>query len=287
MGVVQTYRIFQDQIKDSGWEINVLTARMTRTIHGTFPTGTKYDDTLLWYPEKVPSIRKVGQAHPSRPNTFVRALSSTPLSNNDFSIHEHYEGIGQPGYVSNRDSIQMQVVRNYDRFGNVTLIPYKPTPADSTQTQLVKPRHIANLQKIISLPCIRFTAMCLTADRQYFHRVENMVNGAPFNNYPPRTWLVLSVKSHTENNKLHRVDGVLCYKKETWDGVGLYLDANGNKVEGMTPFPTPDVWATSTTGLVTGLGMDPGQTPNGWRRWQQYDETPFDTFVKFTSAETP
>lgn len=284
MGAVQTARIFPDKIEDGSWEINALVARVTRTFHGTFPSYTKYDDKLLWYPELVPAIPKIGQAHPSRKDTFVRALSSTGLSNNDFKILAHYEGIGQPGYVSDRDSIQMQVIRNFDIYGNVTLVPYKPTPGDNTSTQLVKPRHIANLQKIIDLPCIRFTVYCLTDARKIYLKLKNTVNMSSFNGDPARTWLVLSMKSHTDNNRLHRVDGVLCYKKETWDGVGLYLDANGNKVEGMTPFPTPDEWATSTQGLVTGKGMDPGATPNGWRRWKQYQETNFDPFNKFTGV---
>jgi hypothetical protein len=269
--------VHADLIAESSWEITALTRRITRKYNlSNIGTGEGLLSTnAIWGAEDVTDIPKVGTTYPGLTDTYVRAVSARGVSNNMLEVLVHYEGPGKPGYLINEDSIQMQAVKNWDIFGNVTEVPYKPVIADSALLTVWKPRHIADVNIVRMIPCVRFTLMTNVLTASLLRLTENRVTETDFRGRPPRTWLVLSIKTQTENNKLIRVSGVLAYKQETWDGWGLYLDSNGAKVEGMTPFPAFNALAQDTTALVDAKITDPNGTlnsdANGWRRFMMYE----------------
>lgn len=292
-------KLIADLIDESGFELNALTCSLTRT-YKIYNVGfggsqgsvqSKDLTTYIWGVGNVQNFPRIGDAHPSRFSpatidtsytfplrTYVRAITIKPIGDNQFTGLVHYEGTGDPGFTADFDSIQAQLIKNFDIYGNTTLIPYSPSLILATAQQKVKPLHIADINDTVMYPCVKFVKMCNYQETIALRNLENTVNGLAFGGGSPGTWLCLSVRAQTDNNKLWRVAGVLVYKPESWVATGLYLDANGNKVSGTSKFPTQQQLLNGdNSGLIGPNGTlvnTQGTPPSGWRRFQMKQINP-------------
>lgn len=90
---------------------------------------------------------------------------------------------------------------------------------------------------------------------------------------PARTWLISGVSITTENGVLMRVQVDFIMRWQTWDGVSLWVNADGvisQSEADATAIPSGTDWPASTTGF-TATGPDgkvaAAGTTNGWGRF--------------------
>lgn len=218
----------------------------------------------------------------------------------DFKLTMSLEAEGDRSHV-NYGFFQVQELRNYDKDGNLTEVPYHLTlpdvnivPGFNLQSyRYLTPKHIADLKVQRAIPVIEVTqymdlstvspdyiaqwlgcgqVLDTTKPVKQWQWVKTvpafmMVNQYLYMGFLPRTLLFLGGRMQSRGTKLHRFTGLFNADNRTWDQFGIYLWPNGRR--------PPDMSRIDKRALD-----DDNFVGNGVKRFHEYIEADFATTFK-------
>jgi len=203
----------------------------------------------------APGVPQLGEAHPGKPDIFVKSHSVAPIDPKTFRIEAHYKPLDwdekepddtEPPEISISTTIET-VTTNFDRDGKLIEVEYSGQALDAEGNYITKDFEPQTVALEVQVPVTRLRFSRKETTNSYLKNRQNKgkVNSQTWLGDPPRSWLCTDISSDfagdgwkvsyefqlADERRLEQGGSLI----RTWDATAVFTNpATGRAVRGAT-----------------------------------------------------